>query len=69
MFSNRSCRPQSIGQDEVVQMIREKHGLPVLIFEGDQADAEGFNMQDAKNKIDGFVEILERRRKQEGGRP
>jgi benzoyl-CoA reductase/2-hydroxyglutaryl-CoA dehydratase subunit BcrC/BadD/HgdB len=63
MFSNRSCRPQSIGQDEVVEMVKEKHGLPVLIFEGDQADAEGFNMQDAKNRIDGFIEILEGRRK------
>ena len=62
MFSNRSCRPQSIGQDEVVEMAREKHGLPILIFEGDQADAEGFSWQDSKNKIDGFMEILEARK-------
>ena len=61
MFSNRSCRPQSIGQDEVVEIIREKHGIPILIFEGDQADAEGFSWQDAKNKIDGFMEVLEAR--------
>ena len=62
MFSNRSCRPQSIGQDEVVEMVRERHGVPVLIFEGDQADAEGFNWQDSKTRIDGFIEILESRR-------
>jgi benzoyl-CoA reductase/2-hydroxyglutaryl-CoA dehydratase subunit BcrC/BadD/HgdB len=63
MFSNRSCRPQSIGQDETVEMVREKHDLPILIFEGDQADAEGFSWEDAKNKIDGFVEVLEARKR------
>jgi len=63
MFSNRSCRPQSIGQDEVVEMVRERHGLPILIFEGDQADAEGFNMQEARTRIDGFIEILEARKR------
>jgi len=62
MFSNRSCRPQSIGQDEVVEIIRERHGIPILVFEGDQADAEGFNWEDAKNRIDGFIEVLEARK-------
>lgn len=63
MFSNRSCRPQSIGQDEVVEMIKKKYDLPILIFEGDQADAEGFSWQDAKTKVDGFIEVLEARKK------
>ena len=35
MFSNRSCRPQSIGQDETVEIVREKYGFPILIFEGE----------------------------------
>ena len=60
-FSNRSCRPMSIGQDEVVEMVREKHGIPVLVFEGDQADPEGFSWEDAKTRIDGFIEVLEAR--------
>jgi benzoyl-CoA reductase/2-hydroxyglutaryl-CoA dehydratase subunit BcrC/BadD/HgdB len=63
MFSNRSCRPGSIGQDEMIDMIRQKYALPALIFEGDQADPEGFSMQDAKTRIDGFVEVLEARKK------
>lgn len=61
-FSNRSCRPMSIGQDEVVEMVKEGNKIPILIFEGDQADAEGFNMQEAKNQIDGFIEVLEARK-------
>lgn len=63
MFSNRSCRPMSIGQDEVVELVRERNGIPVLIFEGDQADAEGFSWQDARTKIDGFIEVLEARKR------
>ena len=61
MFSNRSCRPQSIGQDETVDLVRKNHDIPILIFEGDQTDAEGFSWEDAKNRIDGFIEILEAR--------
>jgi benzoyl-CoA reductase/2-hydroxyglutaryl-CoA dehydratase subunit BcrC/BadD/HgdB len=61
MFSNRSCRPMSIGQDELVDLVREKHGIPILIFEGDQADPEGFSWEDAKTRIDGFMEVLEAR--------
>ena len=63
MFSNRSCRPQSIGQDESVEMVRERYDLPILILEGDQADAEGFSWEDAKNRIDGFVEVLEAKKR------
>lgn len=63
MFSNRSCRPQSIGQPELVDLIQERHGLPVLIFEGDQADPEGFSWADARMRVDGFIEILEGRRR------
>jgi benzoyl-CoA reductase/2-hydroxyglutaryl-CoA dehydratase subunit BcrC/BadD/HgdB len=63
MFSNRSCRPMSIGQREIVDLIRERHDLPILIFEGDQADAEGFSWDDARTRIDGFIEVLEGRKK------
>jgi benzoyl-CoA reductase/2-hydroxyglutaryl-CoA dehydratase subunit BcrC/BadD/HgdB len=62
-FSNRSCRPQSIGQTELIEMVREGNELPILIFEGDQADPEGFSMQDAKNRIDGFIEVLEAKKR------
>ena len=63
MFSNRSCRPMSIGQHELVQLLAQRHELPVLVFEGDQADPEGFSWADARMRVDGFVEILEARRK------
>ena len=66
MFSNRSCRPQSIGQQELIQLIQERHGLPVLIFEGDQADPEGFSWDDARMRVDGFIEILEGRTRRGG---
>jgi benzoyl-CoA reductase/2-hydroxyglutaryl-CoA dehydratase subunit BcrC/BadD/HgdB len=61
MFSNRSCRPMSIGQRELVDLVKEKHDIPILIFEGDQADPEGFSWDDARTRIDGFIEVLEGR--------
>ena len=61
-FSNRSCRPMSIGQDEVVDLVRKRHDIPILIFEGDQADPEGFSWEDAKTRVDGFIEVLETRK-------
>jgi len=63
MFSNRSCRPMSLGQQELIELITARHDLPVLIFEGDQADPEGFSWADARMRIDGFIEILEGRKK------
>jgi benzoyl-CoA reductase/2-hydroxyglutaryl-CoA dehydratase subunit BcrC/BadD/HgdB len=63
MFSNRSCRPMSIGQHELVQLITERHDLPILIIEGDQADPEGFSWADVRTRVDGFIEVLEGRRK------
>ncbi len=62
MFSNRSCRPQSIGLHELAELIQERHGLPILFFEGDQADPEGFSWDDARMRVDGYLEILEGRR-------
>ncbi|MBI5911294.1 MAG: 2-hydroxyacyl-CoA dehydratase [Betaproteobacteria bacterium] len=63
MFSNRSCRPMSIGQHQLGQLIKERHDdLPILIFEGDQADPDGFSWDDARTRIDGFIEVLEGRK-------
>jgi len=66
MFSNRSCRPMSIGQHELVQLLAQRHELPVLVFEGDQADPEGFSWADARMRVDGFIEILEGRTRRGG---
>lgn len=51
----------SIGQSELVDLIREKHDIPILVIEGDQADSEGFSWDDARNRIDGFIEVLQGR--------
>jgi len=63
MFANRSCRPMSIGQHQLVELINKRHGVPVLIIEGDQADSEGFSWEDVRNRIDGFIEILEAKKR------
>lgn len=63
MFSNRSCRPMSIGQHEILDILKKKYDLPGLVFEGDQADAEGFSWEEAMGKINAFMEVLEGRKR------
>jgi hypothetical protein len=52
-----------MGEHELVQLVQDRHDLPVLIFEGDQADPEGFSWDDARTRIDGFIEVLEGRKR------
>lgn len=62
-FNNRSCRPQSIGQEEVSNALKEKYGIPVMFFEGDMGDPEAFNWEEVKARIDGYLEVLESQKK------
>ncbi len=59
MFNNRSCRPQSIGQDVIGDALKEKHGLSTLVFEGDMGDAEAFDWAETKDRIDTFIHVLD----------
>ncbi len=59
MFNNRSCRPQSIGQDVIGDALKEKHGLSTLVFEGDMGDAESFDWTETKDRIDTFIHVLD----------
>lgn len=62
LFSNRSCRPNSMGQYELAKAIRERHGVPALILEGDMGDAESYNEADTKARVDSFIELMEKSR-------
>jgi benzoyl-CoA reductase/2-hydroxyglutaryl-CoA dehydratase subunit BcrC/BadD/HgdB len=59
MFNNRSCRPQSIGQDLIGQALKEKYNISTLTFEGDMGDPESFDWNETKNRIDTFLQVLD----------
>jgi bcr-type benzoyl-CoA reductase subunit B len=62
MHSNRSCKPYSFGQMDIMRIVREKTGIPVLMIEADMADPRSFSESQVETRIDAFMEIIKQRR-------
>ena len=62
MHSNRSCKPYSFGQMDIMKIVREKAGIPVLMLEADMVDPRSFSLSQADTRIDAFMEIIKQKR-------
>lgn len=62
MHSNRSCKPYSFGQMDIMEMVRKKHGIPVLMIEADMVDPRSFSQSQIETRIDAFMEIFKQRK-------
>jgi benzoyl-CoA reductase/2-hydroxyglutaryl-CoA dehydratase subunit BcrC/BadD/HgdB len=60
MHSNRSCKPYSLGQYTMKNIIMEKLKLPSLLVEGDMTDPRLFSAEQVEESIDTFLENLEK---------
>ena len=58
MHSNRSCKPYSFGQMDIMQIVREQAGIPVLMIEADMVDPRSFSQSQVETRIDAFMEIV-----------
>ena len=58
MHSNRSCKPYSFGQMDIMKIVQEKAGIPVLMIEADMTDARNFSESQVDTRIDAFMELL-----------
>ena len=58
-FSNRSCKPNSIGLYDKRRIISEKTGLPGVVFEADMSDLRFFSESQLLSKLEPFFEQLE----------
>lgn len=56
--ANRSCKPLSVGQQEIQRVLLERVGVPGLLLEGDHADPRGFSAPHAQSQIEAFLEML-----------
>lgn len=63
MHSNRSCKPYSFGQMDIMRIVREKTGIPVLMLEADMVDPRNFSQAQAETRIDAFMEMIKQREK------
>lgn len=61
MHSNRSCKPYSFGQMDIMSRIREKTGIPVLMIEADMVDPRNFSQSQVETRIDAFMEMIRQR--------
>ena len=62
MHSNRSCKPYSFGQLDIMKIVREKTGIPVLMLEADMLDPRNFSLSQADTRIDAFMEIIKQKK-------
>jgi bcr-type benzoyl-CoA reductase subunit B len=58
MHSNRSCKPYSFGQMDIMQIVRQQTGIPVLMIEADMVDPRSFSQSQVETRIDAFMEIV-----------
>ena len=59
--SNRSCKPYSLGQYEVLERVSEQTGVPGLVLEADMCDTRLYAEEPIKNRIQAFIDLLEAR--------
>lgn len=60
--SNRSCRPYSLGQYDIKEMVTEWTGVPGVLIEGDMNDERTYAEGPVYNRIEAFIESLRPRR-------
>lgn len=60
---NRSCKPWSGYMPEMERRFRKDLGIPVVGFDGDQADPRNFSEAQYATRIDGLFELMEENKK------
>jgi benzoyl-CoA reductase/2-hydroxyglutaryl-CoA dehydratase subunit BcrC/BadD/HgdB len=59
--SNRSCKPYSLGQYDLLDRVSAQTGVPGLILEADMCDTRVYAEEPVKNRIQAFIDLLEAR--------
>lgn len=55
---NRSCKPASLGQQQLQREVAARTGLPSLLFDGDHCDPRNFSETQFFNKLQVFMELV-----------
>ncbi len=61
LHSNRSCKPYSLGQYELLQYVGQRTGVPGLVLEADMCDTRLYAEEPTNNRIQAFIDLLEAR--------
>lgn len=63
---NRSCKHWSASLYEMERQLREKVGIPTVVFDGDQSDPRAFSEAQYLTRVQALVEIMEENKKKKG---
>lgn len=58
MHSNRSCKPYSLGQYDIQEIVQKRCDIPTLIIEADMVDSRSFSESQIETRIGAFMEII-----------
>ena len=61
LHENMSCRPSSTGMMDLKEAMQRDCGIPVLILQCDMNDPRAYAEGPIKTRIEGFVELMERK--------
>ncbi len=59
MHSNRSCKPYSLGQYDIMRQVSQRSGVPGVIIEADMCDSRAYSEEQVKTRIQAFMETLD----------
>ncbi|HSV96511.1 MAG TPA: 2-hydroxyacyl-CoA dehydratase family protein [Spirochaetota bacterium] len=62
MHSNRSCKPYSLGQYDIMKSLQRDTGLPSLMIEADMVDERAWSESQIETRIDAFMEIIKQKK-------
>ncbi len=62
MHSNRSCKPYSLGQYDIMKTLQRDMGLPSLMIEADMVDERAWSESQIETRIDAFMEIIKQKK-------
>jgi benzoyl-CoA reductase/2-hydroxyglutaryl-CoA dehydratase subunit BcrC/BadD/HgdB len=61
LHSDRSCKPYSLGQIAQRDKLANDLGVPAFLLEADHSDSRAFSEEQAANRIEAFIELMEAR--------
>ncbi|MFC2041316.1 2-hydroxyacyl-CoA dehydratase subunit D [Chloroflexota bacterium] len=62
-FSSKTCRMWNLGQQEVIETLDKKYGIPGVVIEGDNIDPSMFSDEQVRTRIEALLETIDARRK------
>ncbi len=58
MQRTRTCLRVNMGQDDILEALIKRTGLPAVVIEGDMCDTRLYSESEFNGKIDALMEIL-----------